>query len=745
VSLWANTCPADNPKVRELRKQKWPRDAGNVPQVTKVIYINMDWDPARRQYMEDQLDELSHSWPEYGGHELRWARLPGVDANELQTGVAYETWRGKGFSKAPVPKVDGDWKIASCAFNHYSAIKHLPDTDESGLVLIVEDDVEIKPDFPKLWEDLWPWLPEEWDVIRVGWFGDHQNCSQVVNSYVDLAAWQQPKDGICSYCGLQAYIVNPSSRDRVLQRFERSRMTHADEIVSAPTPLMEDPEDVPPLNVFVAWPQLAATHYSESGYPAFLSDRRMGQAAVKKVKATTAAPTTSSSKEFVPQSASSGGDDDDITKVLPDWALEAAKQEAERQKVREQRIKAEATQEATLAARKRYEDERQQLAQHYRDEEMQLQTQLLEKAKEHEIKDMKELHQKDLKQMEAMYRKDNKTLQIESEKLRQEAQSRAEAQQAADKAREEAQKAVKHAEQKAREEAQRREEAEQAAQKAREEAEQAAQKAHEEAHKAHEEAEQAAQRARQEAHKAREEAEQAAREAQQLQVKATEHFEKTLQEAEDEAKRNASSAEKLEVARMTKELEAEAKKTESAALAEAKRAELAAAAEAKKTELAEIKRVHEEEVARDQAEKESADLRLEASKATNNAKRAKLDNEELEKAKEAIEKAKEEAEQKLAETQDALSKAEHEAKAAELEAAKFQEALKAEKVKESKYYMTPKLPGLEDAPELPAVATISPSLAILAPMPILTTLPVVTLTFPTSTAPPSMLNNLLGL
>jgi len=127
--------------------------------------------------------------------------------------------------------------------------------------MITEDDVEIDPDFPDMWEELWRWMPDDWDIIRVGWFGDHQNCSQVVNSYIDLAAWQHNHGGSCMYCGAQAYIVNPKSKQKVLDRFEKSRMTHADELLSAPTPPAEDPERVPPLKAFVAWPMLAKTHF----------------------------------------------------------------------------------------------------------------------------------------------------------------------------------------------------------------------------------------------------------------------------------------------------------------------------------------------------------------------------------------------------------------------------------------------------------------------------------------------------
>jgi len=278
VTLWSNTCPAADPLVQELRKQHWPNfKKGKAPKVSKVIYINMKWDPVRREYMEHQLQNLSNVWRR--NVSLVWERFEGIGANHLQKDKAYSEWQEKGFSKAPFPKVAGKWAVGGCAYSHYSSIRKVP-SDSQELVMITEDDVEIDPDFPDMWEELWRWMPDDWDIIRVGWFGDHQNCSQVVNSYIDLAAWQHNHGGSCMYCGAQAYIVNPKSKQKVLDRFEKSRMTHADELLSAPTPPAEDPERVPPLKAFVAWPMLAKTHFGRSGFPAFQSDRIRGRQAV---------------------------------------------------------------------------------------------------------------------------------------------------------------------------------------------------------------------------------------------------------------------------------------------------------------------------------------------------------------------------------------------------------------------------------------------------------------------------------
>mmetsp|Transcript_56384 Transcript_56384/g.123184 ORF Transcript_56384/g.123184 Transcript_56384/m.123184 type:complete len:518 (-) Transcript_56384:205-1758(-) len=274
-------CPAATPEIERLRKQHWPRkDAGKAPPVTKVFYINMDWDKARRDYMEAQLKSLSRTFAKEGS-ELSWKRIAGVPGSDLAEGQGkLRSWKDKGFSKAMTPDVRGDWKTASCTYNHFAAISRIPDTMDEGLVVIAEDDVAISKQFLKLWERLWEYVPEEWDVLRIGWFGDHQNCSQVVNPMIDVAGWQDPMEGQCAYCGAQAYIVNPESKLKVLERFVKSKITHADELLGAPTPALEDPEKVPPLRSYVVWPTLASTVMDAAGVPNFKSDRVYGRKAV---------------------------------------------------------------------------------------------------------------------------------------------------------------------------------------------------------------------------------------------------------------------------------------------------------------------------------------------------------------------------------------------------------------------------------------------------------------------------------
>lgn len=118
--------------------------------------------------------------------------------------------------------------------------------------LILEDDAIVTPNITLRWKELWPYIPNEWDILRLGWFGG-DNCSGRVNEFVDFALWSDPPPhGPCRYCGSHGYIVNPASVEKVIQRLQNSRIMHVDCLLGAQTPPNENPTLVPPLLSFVS-------------------------------------------------------------------------------------------------------------------------------------------------------------------------------------------------------------------------------------------------------------------------------------------------------------------------------------------------------------------------------------------------------------------------------------------------------------------------------------------------------------
>lgn len=103
---------------------------------------------------------------------------------------------------------------------------------------------------------VWPYIPDDWDVVRIGWFG--MRCEEgKINDHVDMALWNDPPPkGPCYYCGVQGYVVNPANVDKVLERLKNSRLMYIDTLLGAPTPPFEDEQVVPPLKVFALQPPL---------------------------------------------------------------------------------------------------------------------------------------------------------------------------------------------------------------------------------------------------------------------------------------------------------------------------------------------------------------------------------------------------------------------------------------------------------------------------------------------------------
>eukprot|EP00929_Paragymnodinium_shiwhaense_P078691 TRINITY_DN40807_c0_g1_i2.p1 TRINITY_DN40807_c0_g1~~TRINITY_DN40807_c0_g1_i2.p1 ORF type:complete len:325 (+),score=44.16 TRINITY_DN40807_c0_g1_i2:53-976(+) len=200
-------CDAADDVVKTLRQLSWPlENAGKAPRISRVIYINLASDAPRRKYMEQRLRELQTAARESDSTaqgEIVVERLNAVEASEVAHGSEYASWRAKGFSETTKPDVRGDWATAACEYSHFEAIRRVGELAESlasrdEVAMIVEDDVEIQPDFWRQWEHEWPYVPPDWDILRVGWFNDFRDCTQTVNAVWDSAGWRFHKDTSCT-------------------------------------------------------------------------------------------------------------------------------------------------------------------------------------------------------------------------------------------------------------------------------------------------------------------------------------------------------------------------------------------------------------------------------------------------------------------------------------------------------------------------------------------------------------------
>lgn len=244
---------------------KWP-SVGKAPppRLSHAVYINLDWDTKRRDYMNSQLAAVAAE-ASATGRNFTWERLSALPADIVKMNASFAAFRSRGFSRAPYPSMGKpgheDWITAAVEQSHESIIDEIARNantlqSRNEVWLILEDDAMVPRNLEAQWEKIWPFVPAEWDVMRLGWFGGTR-CEASVNNRVHLAMWSDaPPHGPCEYCGTQGYVVNPQRASRVLQRLQNSKLYYIDNLLGAPTPPGEDAERVPPIAAFVPMPPI---------------------------------------------------------------------------------------------------------------------------------------------------------------------------------------------------------------------------------------------------------------------------------------------------------------------------------------------------------------------------------------------------------------------------------------------------------------------------------------------------------
>lgn len=247
-------------EVGKLREQAWPaKDKGPSPNIAHAVYINLDWDTKRRDFMDRQLAAVA-ARARSNGTNFTYERLSAVLAGKVQHNASFHTFRMRGFSDNKYPSMHGDWRTAAVQYSHESIIERVQQQKKELLAknevwLILEDDSNVPADLNEKMAELWPFVPKDWDILRLGWFGYKRPCQACVNAKFHVALWADPPPhGPCDYCGTQGYIVNPASAEKVMRRLRDSKLYYIDALLGAGTPPGEDKAKVPDLAVFVPIP-----------------------------------------------------------------------------------------------------------------------------------------------------------------------------------------------------------------------------------------------------------------------------------------------------------------------------------------------------------------------------------------------------------------------------------------------------------------------------------------------------------
>jgi len=115
-----------------------------------VYYLNLDGQPERRQYMEEQF-----KYWEIENYE----RISAYDGRDDDLGHIIK-------GRYPSDMTSGE---IGCTTSHLKAIKHWMDTSDSPYAIFMEDDVDLR--LAKFWNFTWTEfyskLPYDWDVVQL--------------------------------------------------------------------------------------------------------------------------------------------------------------------------------------------------------------------------------------------------------------------------------------------------------------------------------------------------------------------------------------------------------------------------------------------------------------------------------------------------------------------------------------------------------------------------------------------------
>ena len=115
-----------------------------------IYYLNLDGQPERRKYMEDQFKY----W-----EVTNYERISAYDGREDDL---------SDIIKGTYPPMMSSGEVG-CTTSHLKALKHYLETSDSPYAVIMEDDcsLDLVKFWPFTWRDFYSHFPYDWDVVQI--------------------------------------------------------------------------------------------------------------------------------------------------------------------------------------------------------------------------------------------------------------------------------------------------------------------------------------------------------------------------------------------------------------------------------------------------------------------------------------------------------------------------------------------------------------------------------------------------
>jgi len=239
-----------NPGLARLKSEVKVPYSG--PVLKKIFYINLEESKERRKHVTMMLDSVLHGsiaverWPAVAAETLR-------DEDWFGKKSSYETYLQRGVNPELLtysPHLR--WGSIGCYLSHVKLLENIASFEDDGLYMVIEDDVAIDPNFRKSLEHCLEEVPQDWDVLRIGWWG-LRRCQDQITDKLFLARSpfdipkkenqtksllerlstipliMRPSDNF--YAGTQGYLTTPSRARKVLKWVEGQNIDNIDNLL----------------------------------------------------------------------------------------------------------------------------------------------------------------------------------------------------------------------------------------------------------------------------------------------------------------------------------------------------------------------------------------------------------------------------------------------------------------------------------------------------------------------------------
>jgi len=199
--------------------------------ISKIFYINLANSTARREEMERVLGENADGVPFERFEAV--TKEQGLEQSPYKDIVQAQNVSSAFLSPNNSFRLPG---AVACYMSHRFLLEHISRLpgDQDAVYVVLEDDVNVTKGWTERLASIWPSIPDNWDLLKLGYVGTEWPCDEIAQGvYVAKLAGGKSRSLGCNtnYLGTQTYAVSPRSAARVLKVLYNTEVRDIDSIL----------------------------------------------------------------------------------------------------------------------------------------------------------------------------------------------------------------------------------------------------------------------------------------------------------------------------------------------------------------------------------------------------------------------------------------------------------------------------------------------------------------------------------